>query len=102
MLSNLISQPFCFCFRNCNLVKLSLHILLFVTLFVYFYSFFIVTPFTVVVLYTLFHLYSVFKGCLKVMNSFKLIYIFLCFGVDVLSEQYMSISRLLFLDFINF
>ena len=70
MLSNLISQSFCFCFRNSNLV--SLRILLFITLFVYFYSFFIVTPFTFVVLYTLFHLYGVFKGCLKVMNSFKL------------------------------
>ena len=84
MLSNLISQPFCFCFRNCNLV--SLRILLFITLFVYFYSFFIATPLTVVVLYTLFHLYSVFKGCVKVMNSFKLTF----FDVDVLSSIYVN------------
>ena len=70
----LISQPFCFCFRNCNLERLL--ILLFITLFVYFYSFFIVTPFAVVVLYTLLHLYSVFKGCLIVMNSFKLTFFF--------------------------
>ena len=42
--------------------------------------------------YTLFHLYSVFKGCLKIMNSFKLTF-FLCFDVDVL--QYVSVSRLL-------
>ena len=71
------------------------NVLLFMTLFVYFYSFFIVTPFTVVVLYTLLHLYSVFKGCLKVMNSFKLT--FFCVLVLMFFLQYMSISTLLFL-----
>ena len=74
---------------------MSLRILLFITLLVYFYSFFIVTPFTVVVLYTLFHLYSVFKGCLKDMNSFK--FTFFCVLILIFFLQYMSISRLLFL-----
>ena len=43
-----------------------------------------------VALYTLFHLYNVFKGCLKDMNSFKLT--FFCVLMLMFFLQEMSIS----------
>ena len=46
VVQSIFSAILFFCFRNCNLVRL--RILLFITPFVYFYSFFIVILFTVV------------------------------------------------------